>query len=237
MKTISFPFDEMLVRLQGVPGFDGFRQFVLNNHEHTLSWKAEVKSLYELYEAGHLTRICSHERSEPEGEFRVGGMGGIVEAAFVQYLFDGSDDARKALNKIQSELHRLPDGTTRFNSEHSLTATKKQAGTIATGPNVDIVAKVKRLFEVKRKQHTTNTAVLRAHYFYLDCPPPALWRAKDELQRRLQGMVKANEAIVIAAVGVARDVQREVKFEIYSPVTIFATKLNLTNPFYVKSSD
>jgi hypothetical protein len=89
--ALEAPYGEMLSSLSAVDGHTQFVEWLRSRTLNDLAWRAELKALYEINKPQHpLTRICSHEAGEPEAIFRVvdGEYTGIVECAFVKYLFD-----------------------------------------------------------------------------------------------------------------------------------------------------
>ena len=106
----KYPYDEMLKALASVKGYEQFTNFIKEralqrNRRKSNDWKAEVKALFEINKKAHpLVEICSHMESEPEGIFKIDNELGIIEAAFVRYLFTGSDIKRKLYNWTLNKL-------------------------------------------------------------------------------------------------------------------------------------
>lgn len=99
---IPKPFNLMLNSLESIKGYKEFCDFVKSRSNNNKDWKAEIKALFEINKGMHpLVRICSQNESEPEGIFRIGDGDGIIEVAFVRYLFDRNLEKSKIINRIK----------------------------------------------------------------------------------------------------------------------------------------
>lgn len=98
---IQSPYDTMLASLTDVNGIKEYREWLQARAVSDLAWKAEVKGLFEVNKPHHaLIEICSQEKGEPEGLFKVPSSvePGIIECAFVEYIFSGNDEKRTCEN-------------------------------------------------------------------------------------------------------------------------------------------
>jgi hypothetical protein len=106
--VIPNPFNLMLNSLKSVNGYKDFCNFIKRRLGSNEDWRAEIKALFEINKNTHpLVSICSQNKSEPEGVFRTGDKDGIIEAAFVRYLFDRNFEKSKTINRIQNSLKPL----------------------------------------------------------------------------------------------------------------------------------
>jgi hypothetical protein len=230
--TLTSPFNEMLADLSDVDGYAAFCDHIRQATKLSLSWKAEVKGLFEIHKSPHpLIRITAQQDGEPDGHFLNGNGAGIFEAAFIAYLFDANQDKQKSLNRMKAEIRRRQVGTTLRDEVLGLEVEKKPGGIIARGYNVDLVDKVRALVERKRKQHKDQPETSdKVWYIFVDSPPTALQKVASELQTRVQGMLKQNEIVVVSAIGAKEGVFYEFKLEIYARNTS-VPKLDFANRY------
>jgi hypothetical protein len=99
--SIDPPYLDMLVSLSTVEGYDEYIQWLGNRSLDDLSWRSEIKGLFEIHKREHpLLRIGSHHPSDPEGFFRAydNDTEGFIECAYIQYLFSAHSGKKRCEN-------------------------------------------------------------------------------------------------------------------------------------------
>ena len=95
----------MLKSLSTVKGYDAFIEYVSKRMSDHTDCLAEIKGLFEINKSHHpLIEICSQNKSEPEGIFRMNDMKGLIEVAHVKYIFTASHEIKKLTNKLKNTL-------------------------------------------------------------------------------------------------------------------------------------
>ena len=99
----------MLDELKNVKGFRNFQNFLksrINLNDH---WKAELHAIYEVNKNEHpLIEITSQDTSAaPEAIFRLDDNKAILEAKYIDLLFDANKNTSKVENIIKTYLNPL----------------------------------------------------------------------------------------------------------------------------------
>ena len=103
---IGVPYDRMLKSLENVEGYGQFVKFIEDRADVNNDWKAEIKAVFEINKKGHpLISISSQDESEPEGIFKINDEVGIIEAAFIRYVYN--EEQNKVINRVKNWLSPL----------------------------------------------------------------------------------------------------------------------------------
>jgi len=105
MDRIQTPYNFMLDSLSNIDGYKEFYDFLKKRLNVNNNWIVEIKSLFEINKKNHpLEKICSHLKSEPEGIFKIQDNYGIIEASYIEYLFNQNYETNKTINIVKNIL-------------------------------------------------------------------------------------------------------------------------------------
>lgn len=233
MNSLEYPYTEMLDALKYVEGFADFEVFIAQRLDSDQSAvKAEIKALFELHNNRYLKSICSQGVSEPEAIIEVvqgvNTYQGIVEVAFLNYLFDTPHDTKKLINTATGGMKK---GEEFHNQEKQIHIYKQEYGTLIFGKNVDLRAKALRIYKAKRKQHKERypdkPSFLKVYYFVIDCPPTRLHEVgiREYLDRHLS----PGEVLFICGIAVGENQKFMQSIELAAK----GVEIKFDNPYFV----